>query len=159
MSRNVPVYEIINFSDKYTISHPNRAACCMAVALMGGGEYALEEIGPPPGERFEMPLFPGSGSEEWFTQQFGLGLVDCLIANIDDVIEALDSVIIGDRELYEIAVEDMTPEQEEKFRKKWHDRHRSSMNDIGAYASIVKNRLVKRKDTLKEESDGSDSES
>lgn len=154
MSVNAPVYEIINPSDKYTISHHNREAVCMAVALLGEGAYAIAEIDVDPATRFEMPLFIFGGSDEWFSQQFGKTIVDALDSNIEDVIEALDSILIGDRELYNMAVSEMDKDAVPRFKDKWQDKHRTSMNDIGSYASALRDRLKKRLDSRRESVNG-----
>jgi hypothetical protein len=142
------LYEIGNPSDRYTIKHPNREAVCIAVALLGQGQYPLEELRPYDGdERFEMPLFLFGGSEEWFKESFNHTLKESIDHNLKDVIEALDSVLIGDREVFDLAVVEMDEEAKERFEKKWHDKHRSSMNDIGKYAKSLARNLSRRMET------------
>lgn len=112
----------------------------MAAGLLGHGKYSVEELGGDPDNRFSMPLFLFGGSDEWFEQQFGRNLMTSLDANLPDVIGALESLLIGDRELYNIAVAEMQPDAVARFRAKWHEKHITSMNDIysRAQALIVK---------------------
>jgi hypothetical protein len=131
------IYEIVNPSDPYTMETDNLLAACIACTMLGAGKYALRQ---QDGE-VEMPLFIFGGIEQWFEKKFEKPIAELLDGSNDiPVIEALDSVLIGDatdRKIYKAAIEKMDAEAVKVFRKEWQDKKRSSMNDIGARAEHI----------------------
>ena len=132
------VFEIGNPSDPYTIRAPYRTACA-ATLLLGKSAYGLtpaEETSPD----LAMPpfLFASEGQlEKWVFDVFGCS-VDDLLRPKEEIADALDSVLIGkyrDRLTTEAAVQKMTPEDAKAWLAERHDQLRTSMNDIGEYAS------------------------
>jgi len=128
------IYEIINISDPYTIAGENFAAVCMAVSIIGEGQYALRREN---GES-AMPAFLFGGHDKWFLQEFGkdFSTVAEELAK-EDIAEALESVLIGnleDRRAFEAIYHDAEPAAREEARQQWHEERITSLNDIGATA-------------------------
>lgn len=127
-------WEIINPSDKYTITAPTFAAAAAAALLIGEGKLALE---PEHDEGQRMPLFLFGGHEEFIAEHFGGDLVRWIDDHKSEVADALDSVLLGGlgrRADYDAAVAAIDdPEKLARFRERWQEK-RSSMNDIGGYA-------------------------
>lgn len=130
------VCEIVNPSDEYTIAHKDELILAVACSLLGRGKYALEA---KDGRRV-CPMFLFGGSDEWFAAKGVPDLVAFLRVRGMEVADALESVLIGgyrDREELDEATAKMTPEEKEAFLFKRHDRHRTSMNNIGAAAKSL----------------------
>jgi hypothetical protein len=58
-----------------------------------------------------------------------------------DLATALDSVVLGNRHEYLLALAYVPPAEQPAFRVKWHDERRSSLNDIGRRAWAMAARL------------------
>jgi len=112
------VYEIVNPSDAYTMVSASPAAAAAACMVLGSGYYALKA----PDGSSACPIFLGGGALEWFRETHGADLNEFLTSQRLAIADALDSVQIG-RE--RVTTDD---------RKRHHDEHRSSMNDIGRRA-------------------------
>lgn len=130
------IYKIVNMSDPYTIECPDLEIATVCCVLLGRGEYEFLNVTDPAKPSVPMFMF---GSEEFSKEHFhGMSInrvVHLALANRPhDVANALDSVIIGDRKLYEKAVEFVKSELRKSFREQFHDQVRSSMNDIGRRA-------------------------
>lgn len=119
------IYELINYSDPYTLESDDEAAVCLATLLLGSGKYGLRD---PNGDTV-MPILFFGGHDEWCLARYGK-TVDVLLNSTDKtkIIMALDSVLLGeDREI------------SLRMSEKQRDRLRTSLNNIGAYAkSLVK---------------------
>ena len=140
------LYEIVNPSDEYTIvcdSHITASCCCF---LLGEGTYSFEAIDH---EKGEVPIFLFGGAYDWFKKEFGVPF-DEYLRDKDarlKIAESLNSVLIGskkDRDLFESAIEKM-PLQKDKddFYTDYHDRKRSSVNDIGGFAKKYAESILK----------------
>jgi hypothetical protein len=132
------IYEITNPSDPYTLAAPDFRSACVAVVVLGEGNYGLREVN---GER-TMPLFLFGGHDEWFQKQFGMNVADALQATPrETIVDVLQSVIIGnkdDRIRYEAVMQSLTePARQEEWRKQWYGAKKTSMNDIGAQAEAM----------------------
>lgn len=128
------LFEIINMSDPYTMEADTYEEAAMACAVLGEGAYGLEEVG---GE-WSMPIFIFGGINEWCEKQFGANLDACFARNKSQLPAVLRSVLIGTpaaRESFNEAMA-MTDDESKRqaFRENWHDKRRSSMNDIGKRA-------------------------
>jgi len=136
------IFEIINPSDPYTMETEDWEAACIATVLLGSGQYALHEVG---GER-SMPIFIFGGADEWFKEQFGCTFEESL-HRVDNprVGAVLDTVLTckaTERQDFKDAIALIDdPAKREQYREKWHDRRRSSMNDIGERAWSYAKRL------------------
>lgn len=139
----MPIFEIVNPSDKYTIECSDQEIAAVCCVLLGEGQYAFEPISEAtiPG----VPMFLFGGSEKWFEDTFGSSADDvlgsCLADRRSELAAAFDSVIIGNRDAFmALAPVDKESPAYAEARAKWHDVHRSSMNDIGgrAYAYAKK---------------------
>lgn len=132
------IFEIINMSDEYTIESEEWDVACMAGLIIGKGNYGLQEID---GER-EMPMFLFGGLEEWVEAEFGKPLEE-FMTSIDKIKIAtcLNSILIGDRGDYMQGLGDKTGDEASAYWEEWHDRKRSSLNDIGAYARAYATKL------------------
>lgn len=141
------LFEIINPSDPYTMEAPDLEVAACAVAVLGRGAYGLNELsGDKSGN---VPMFPVTGHDEWFTKQFGRNF-DASLNHVfeqraDALAKALASVFIGtaiDKRVFE--QEAAGCQDEEAFQKLLtarHDAARTSVNDIGrqawAFADMV----------------------
>lgn len=142
------VYEIINPSDKYTIKGDLKTVA-LATVMLGQGVYGLHNDK----DEQVMPIFIFGGSDEWFTEQFGQSLQE-VSDTADDILLAnvFDSVLIGDfadRAAYELGLELIEGEEKrEQWWCEWHDKRRSSMNDIGGrahnYAKKLREYIAKK---------------
>jgi hypothetical protein len=131
----MPIFEIINPSDPYTLVGSKEAAI-VAVTFLGGGKYGL---GGEDGN--EMPFLMFMSEDEvdtYFKKVLGMPLLDWVDNNRTELIECFDSVLIGgkgERQTFEKGLELIDDESKKKaWREEWHDRKRSSMNDIGGRA-------------------------
>ena len=127
------IYEIVNPSDPYTIDCPD-LEIATAFNLFFGGPYALEP--QDGGESVPIFLFMSNESyHKWCVERFGLEpgklLHRVIEERTEEFADALDSVLIGDREKFELQARTMSFEQRRQFRRRWHDEQRSSLQDIG----------------------------
>lgn len=140
MSEEQPqVYEITNSSDPYTIRGADKAALCVAVLVLGEGRYGLidEER-----ETLMPNLAFGGDPISWLHGEMGITNLEKYIDKNGELLsDCLDSIIIGsfkDRWLIEKSLERAKCEEDrEQILKEWHDKRRSSMNDIGKTARKV----------------------
>ena len=136
------IYEIINPSDPYTIKGEFKIAVLSTIVL-GEGMYSLQ---PESGDEEHMPLFLFGGAMEWLKERFGqdFDLPAAIHAHAVEIADCLDTVLIGsfgDRRTYEDGLSLITEEPNRiKWRDRWLDERRSSMNNIGgrAYQLAVK---------------------
>jgi hypothetical protein len=128
------VYEIVTISDPYTISAPEFSLAAAATLILGRGKLGLEDR---EGDT-AMPLFIFDIPQEFLDAHFGGDLAEFVATNRIGIAESLDTVLIGTfalRRDYLAAMEAIDdPEKRKAFQDKWHDNHRTSMNDIGAAA-------------------------
>jgi hypothetical protein len=130
----MPVYEIINPSDAYTIRGELRHAA-IATLFLGDGKYGLTDAD---GNQ-AMPLFVLGGLEAWLVEK-GIAPDTFTPGDWAAVADAADSVLIGgfrDRADAEAATSRMTPGDAAAYLAERQDRRRSSMNDIGASAKSL----------------------
>ena len=126
------VYELTNPSDYYTLESDDHLTACVAALVLGGGGYGLTPLDEG-GER--MPIFILGGAEEWARERFGKTLQEMMEAAGPTLAACLESVVIGKRKVYQAALDAITdPDLRTAFIARWHDEHRSSMNDIGKRA-------------------------
>jgi hypothetical protein len=142
------LFDVINPSDSYSIKTDDKEAACVACLLMGSGQYGLQEIAGP----FEMPILMFGGGDEFFKATFGRTMQESADLyrgeKVAILVETLRSVIIGspsERQTYEAALQFITdPEKLKKYKDEYHDRKRSSMNDIGGRANKLADHFEKR---------------
>lgn len=127
------VYEIVNPSDYYTLESDDVGLACIACMLLGEGHYGLDDVANPGVEVCPMFIF-GGDPEGWLKEKHGLDIGDVLKNRRGDLAKILRSVRIGDRE-QAFAAEDVVA---------WHDKKRSSMNDIGRRAWRLADALEER---------------
>lgn len=137
------LFKIINPSDPYTLKSERFDIAAIACLILGQGQYALEGIDT----NLETPMFKWA---EWMESQFNLNIKDDKWLynflnkgdNRADLIKCFRSVLINDREVYETAL-GLIEKEEDKIRwaEYWHDKHRSSMNNIGARAFNIAKKL------------------
>lgn len=131
------ICEIINPSDPYTLECSDFLIAAVAVAVLGRGQWGLDG----PDDQSTPVLF---GWDDWFAKQGVDDLNEYLTANSLAVAAVLDSVRIGStstRRAERIAVEYMTPQDAKKYRDRIHDDQRTSMNNIGAAAWSLAERM------------------
>ena len=141
----MPIYEIVNPSDTYTIEHDREKVAIAAVLLLGSGAYALSDdsgntVGP-------MLMFSNEEIVQKAMQDtFGMTLNEFIDKHKADIIQALDSVLIGGRQsriLFDEAISRMTRKAAAEYAETYHDKMRSSMNDIGSRAKELVEALRK----------------
>jgi len=122
-------YEIVNPSDQYTLQAERFEVACVTTLLLGDGKYGLRSTSD------NMPILLFGNHEEWVKRRFDCS-VDELIASVslDELATCLETVLIGDRDVFELAIRRMTLESQAEFKIEWHDKNRSSLNDIGRRA-------------------------
>jgi hypothetical protein len=138
------IFNIVNPSDKYTLETDDFETACIVAIFLGNGMYSLEQLDGD----LEMQFFFGDPSG-WFQEVFGnsfeVSVKRCLTEKQTKLIEALDSVLIGDRKMYYEGLALIDNEEKRKeWRMKWHDRNRSSMNDIGGRAWAIAEKLRRK---------------
>jgi hypothetical protein len=127
------VYEIFNPSDAYTIKG-RFMDCAVAVAILGGGAYGIEGT----------PVLIGWA--KWIKEK-GLDLTEYVKTNKSQLVKALESVLIGDkneRVLVEVTLKTMPEDKHEEWLAYRHNLKRSSMNDIGARAKAFAQHLKEK---------------
>jgi hypothetical protein len=142
----VGTYEIVNPSDAYTITGPFRA-CVIATLLLGHGAYSLHD---EHGEHVMPLMLFGIGGDEWFVEKFGKSMQEVMDETPGaEIAAALESVLIGSfperRTVNAVLNAISDPAEREKARAVWHERKRSSLNDIGGRAQAMAKVLRVRK--------------
>lgn len=141
------LYEIVNPSDHYTLKAANYPAAWAAILLLGNGLYGLKQIDPPPqgaADVFRLSPFADEAELEAVSKEIcGCSLSEFIAIpdNMDHMAAALESVVIGDRKLYEATIAALAPGKRAAWAKQWKDRNRSSTSDIGASAAWAAGRL------------------
>ena len=124
------VYELINPSDAYTLRADDDRIAIAACGLLGGGWYGLEKRDDP---EFRAPIGDIDGYHEALGGDFG----EFVAEHSEAVAACLESVLIGDygdRETIEDAQSRMPESERRSFLDAYHERRRSSLNDIGRKA-------------------------
>lgn len=135
----MPLYEISNPSDFYTIVCPDMEVAFVACLLLGEGSYGFHVCDESQQPDIPILAFGGPGAAEaWCREMFGDGLDAVMSRTLKerraDVARALDSVLISKRDAFlALAPAEGTPAWREA-RAKWHDAHVTSFNDIGTRA-------------------------
>ena len=143
----MPVYEIINPSDKCTLEAPGDAVAAVAVLLLGQGAFGVERCD---GDTMRpiLPFFRFASNAEvaleaWARDELGTPLDDNISAHKSLLAAALESVLYGsaeDRRVYHRALDLIDdPTKRQQWRDEWEDSRRSSMNKIcGAAWSMAR---------------------
>lgn len=100
-------YELINPSDPYTFVADDLETTALAVFTISEMLYGAKTNDG----KVVVPVFIFNGSEEWYIEQFGRSSYDGLKAKKKQVVEALNSVVLGDfedRRRYEAALAAIT---------------------------------------------------
>jgi hypothetical protein len=131
------LYEIVNPSDAYTVECPDLQIAMVVCILLGRGQYALR---PLEENAVAVPMFMFGGLEKFCEKNFKKPDAEvvqhCMKQRADEVAAALDSVLIGspaDRAAF-YAQAPTTAAEFEQERATYHDKKRSSLNDIGGRA-------------------------
>jgi len=135
------VYEITNLSDPYTIKGADKAAPCSSCRpylpsprISTATQRAGETL---------MPILAFGGDPiNWLLENMDiLNLESYLDKNGGLLADCLDSVIIGSfeerREIEKKLTTAKCEEDREQILREWHDKRRTSMNDIGDTARKV----------------------
>jgi len=141
------IYEIINPSDAYSLESDDFAVACVITCLLGEGKYGLMDA---EGDTV-MPILLFGTHEKWFPEQFGKTLKQLLDEiSSGKLADCMDSVVIGDakdRVMFYQAINLIDdPIKKQEWRNAWHNKKRSSLNDIGGYAKVLAAHLRKAKD-------------
>lgn len=134
------VCEIINPSDPYTIECESFLIGAVAVYILGGDKMALQREEGDDGT----PILFGREGEEWIADRGVPDVAAFVDQNKLALADALASVRIGsvrERSQNAVAIAHMTVVDAEKYLAEFHDKRRSSMNDIGGRAWQLAKRL------------------
>lgn len=139
------IFEIINPSDSYTMESDEWPVAVYAGLILGEGTYGLEGLD----NDNNLPVFLFGGYNEWIKEEFGSDFKPWVQEMFDNkkiaIADCLDSVLIGsksDRESYNKGLEFITEASAKKeWRDHWHDKRRSSLNNIGLRAWTLAERL------------------
>lgn len=133
-------YRLINPSDSYTFIAANRETAALVVYLISplyGAESEDKDFAVPVQMFIHSAEQLTDNIDSWFRQEFGCSMKEAAIANKNEIIAALESIVYGDfddRDAYEAAMEAFDDSDEkEAFKSKWQDK-RTSLNDIPASA-------------------------
>ena len=120
---------IIHQSDEITVSGDDYESLALAVMLLGEG-YGAKEIG---GSR-KVPMFFFGEHDKWMRDTFGRNVSDSFDAVDRSLIASvLKSAVVGgeiSRVGYEKVASKLDGLELEQWHNEYHDRERSSMNDI-----------------------------
>lgn len=126
----MPTWELINPSDKYTFRTDDFEALAFGILMLSEGSYSVQELDVDNPRSSPILIF-GGDPNEWWQETFG-HKVEGFKPWHKRVADALDTIVIGDRDDFEAALAAIPDEDAKaKFTAKWNDRKRSSMNDIG----------------------------
>lgn len=132
------IFEISNPSDYCTLEAEDFRSAVVACICLGNGNYGLNHDDP----KNDMPPMPFGGTEEWIKGEFDQGMEEFLksVPKLQ-VAHILDSVILGDRKLYGIAIKRITEDQREEFKEEWQDQNTSNLNNIARTAKRLAEHL------------------
>lgn len=119
------VVEIVHPSDKYTVEAPDFRTACVAILTLGEGWYGARH------EDNVMPILAVCGEgdiEQWFDDTFG----ECMQSVTKSVsplavADCLCSIVLGDREAYELAAGFINVNILHSFRDEWNSRTTSDI--------------------------------
>jgi len=142
LTENKMLFDLINMSDKYTFVADDLEIAALTTCLLGSGQYGADQLD---GDA-KVPIFLLGGSDEWFTAKFGRNLEQSLNAlkASPALIDCLESVLIGDRREYDETLPMIAEDKRDEWIAAWHDRHRSSLNDIGGRAKRIAKALAEK---------------
>lgn len=136
-------YKLINPSDPYTFRARSREIAALTVFVLGT-QYGAE---PQKNTDEGVPVFILGGASEWYIETFGRTPDEGLHELRRDVIDALESFVLGDfvdRKRYDAALAAIDDQwKAEQFMEQWQDG-RSSCNDIGGAANAWAKTLRER---------------
>lgn len=129
------IWNISNPSDPVTLKSDDHLLVALATCILGRGKYAAEEIG---GER-KVPFFLFGGSDDWFKDTFNQSFEEAFTAaDQEKLADVLDTAALGSpsqREGYDKILDRLdTPEERNQWRAEYHDKERTSLNNICSYA-------------------------
>lgn len=147
------LFDIVNFSDPYTMESDRLDIAVVTVLLLGRGSYGLTGID----SEYEVPIF-SFGNEEytskWLQENCGFGIEDLwgfVDTHKDELAACLESVVIGSPAARQEYADTLTKklagidenewQSVADFKAQWHDQHRSSMNDIGSHARALAKKM------------------
>lgn len=147
------LYAIINPSDAYTFIGANDLVAGLAVLILGEGQYGCARINPDDynEETQVLPIMIFGEPDNitaWVLEHSDYPSFEAAMENnLWQVASALDSVVIGDandRALYQSARAKMSETDQATYAEEWHDKKRSSLNDIHKSARAISTALNER---------------
>lgn len=136
-----------NPSDCYTFEADDSKIAMAAVLLLGEGQYGLRD---QTGQDYPTLILCGGKDcfDEIVREHFGGDFNSFIETHRKEIAAAFDSVLCMDfaaRSDYQDAIEEIATEDgRQRYRDKVHDRHRSSMNDIGKRAWLMAEYIRKK---------------
>lgn len=147
------VYEIVNPSDYATFEAESDLVADLAMLLLGLGKTPPKAVDGSFQGAFWLMGTTEEGIKRYFKEEHGRDeeFGDLLLEFSPQIAAALESAILGDRQLYQEAVALIEEGKRDEFRTKWQDRHRTSMNDIVrcslAWAGRIRAKITKEQAT------------
>jgi hypothetical protein len=144
----MPVYEIGNPSDAYTMKSDCVPAAAVACMFLGEGAYNLTD---KDGKQVCPFFLFGGDPDAWLKAEHNTTIEDVTRDHGEEVIDALETVLIGDfaeREVVESATAKMSKADAAAWLEERHDRKRSSMNNIGRRAKAMAAALRKKQSAV-----------
>jgi len=146
----VPLYEIVNPSDPYTIECPDNETAFVACLLLGNGQYMFKILEGDQRKALDIPMFVFGGADAWVQENFSEAL-DSVVSRVMTtravtMAEVFDSVLIG-RQRGRVEFLRDAPTDRAEFvaaRARRHDQFRTSMNDIGGRAYSLADYVVSK---------------
>ena len=130
------LWDLSNPSDPITFYGEDLEIVALAVVMVGDGQYGADTI--PESEKC-VPIFLFGGCREWWLKNFNKEPQESLEkADKCAIAEILDSFLVGsnsNRAGYELVISKLNNDEDKlKWRDEYHDKTRSSMNDICSHA-------------------------
>ena len=125
------IYEIINPSDAVCIESNDLGLAGLAVMMLSSGYGLYDENG-----NVAVPITMFGGGEEWLKEHGITDITQSIKDNAEKLAIIFESCFYGkpsDKEMLDLALSKMTPQDAEIYRSKWNDKRRSSITNIEKY--------------------------
>ena len=149
------VYEIVNPSDYYTFEAESDLVADLAMLIVALGKMPPAALDGSFQGAFWLMGTTEDGLQKYFKEEHGRDepLGDLIVQFRPQIADALESVVIGDRQLYFGALTIVEESKRGEFKAMWYDARRTSMNDIGGccwrFAEDIRRQIAV--DTAKEQ--------
>ena len=143
------VYELVNPSDDYSFEAPDDQVAAYVALAVGQGRYDARLLGDREASNPIMCMLSFYSTAETVDDDVkkllgGLSLNDFLAARTAEVVAALRSLVIGNRADLAASLIGRGEQEAATLKAAWHEKHRTSMTDIGKYANDMADSIVKK---------------